>query len=91
MKAELALLKKEREILIAQVGELQAENTILTARLGKLGGGSLVAELKHEVGRAGRLRARSLGSNGGSVRKASSRSQSSMAEGKENVKETVVP
>jgi hypothetical protein len=76
MKSELALLKKEREILITQVGELQAENTVLTAKLGKLGGGNLVAELRHEAGRAGRLRARSLG-NGGST-------------GRENVKEAVV-
>ncbi|KAI9785168.1 MAG: hypothetical protein M1839_000806 [Geoglossum umbratile] len=88
MKAELNLLRKEREILITQVGELQAENTALTARLGKLGGGDLVAELKQEVGRAGRLRARSLGggSNGGLTRKASSRGQAPETEGKENVK-----
>ncbi|KAH0563541.1 hypothetical protein GP486_001897 [Trichoglossum hirsutum] len=76
MKAELALLKKEREILIAQVGELQAENTVLTAKLGKLGGGNLVAELKNEVGRAGRLRARSLGNSGPT--------------GRENMKEAVI-
>jgi Protein of unknown function (DUF3074) len=87
MKAELTLLRKEREILITQVGELQAENTALTARLGKLGGGDMVAELKQEVGRGGRLRARSLGgSNGGPAKKTISRSPVPESEGKENVK-----
>ncbi|KAI9770115.1 MAG: hypothetical protein M1840_003565 [Geoglossum simile] len=87
MKAELTLLRKEREILITQVGELQAENTALTARLGKLGGGDVIAELKQEVGRGGRLRARSLGgSNGGPARRTSSRSLAPGPEGKENVK-----
>ncbi|KIX95856.1 uncharacterized protein Z520_08564 [Fonsecaea multimorphosa CBS 102226] len=34
-RAELELLKKEQELLTRQIGELQRENTALTARIGK--------------------------------------------------------
>ncbi|KAI9740702.1 MAG: hypothetical protein M1818_004667 [Claussenomyces sp. TS43310] len=36
-RTELERLRKERDILDKQVGEMQAENTALTAKLGKLG------------------------------------------------------
>ncbi|KAL2415631.1 hypothetical protein ABEF95_003757 [Exophiala dermatitidis] len=39
-RAELDLLKKEQEIYIRQIGELQKENTMLVARIGKLEGSS---------------------------------------------------
>ncbi|RDL40698.1 Bet v1-like protein [Venustampulla echinocandica] len=65
-KAELNLLRKENDILRTQVGELQAENTALAAKLGRFGmqGDDLMREVKQEVGKGGRLRASSLKSTG---------------------------
>ncbi|TVY52936.1 Reticulocyte-binding protein 2-like protein a, partial [Lachnellula suecica] len=42
IKAEVGLLRQEKDILRSQVGDLQAENTALAAKLGKLGGGDEV-------------------------------------------------
>lgn len=60
-KAEVGVLRKEKEILRGQVGDLQAENTALAAKIGKLGGGDEVLRaVREEVGKGGRLRASSL-------------------------------
>ncbi|TVY37188.1 Reticulocyte-binding protein-like protein [Lachnellula subtilissima] len=48
VKAEVELLRKEKEILRNQVGDLQAENTALAAKLGKLGGGDEILRLVRE-------------------------------------------
>ncbi|EHK99258.1 putative Reticulocyte-binding protein 2 like protein a [Glarea lozoyensis 74030] len=62
VKAENEMLRKEKDILRGQVGDLQAENTTLAARVGKLGaqGEEVLREVRQEVGKAGRLRASSL-------------------------------
>jgi hypothetical protein len=62
VKAEVSLLKKEKDILRLQVGELQAENTTLAVRVGRLGtkGEEVLREVREEVGKSGRLRASSL-------------------------------
>jgi hypothetical protein len=60
-KAEVRVLRKEKEILRGQVGDLQAENTALVAKIGKLGGGDEVLKsIREDVGKGGRLRASSL-------------------------------
>jgi hypothetical protein len=56
MKAEVGVLRKEKQIMLEQVGALQAENTALAAMVGKMG----LKEVKDEVGRAGRVRASSM-------------------------------
>lgn len=58
----MSVLRKEKEILRLQVGELQAENTTLAARIGKLGikGEEVLREVREEIGKSGRLRASSL-------------------------------
>ncbi|KAL3428429.1 reticulocyte-binding protein 2 like protein a [Phlyctema vagabunda] len=60
--AEVALLRKEKDILRSQVGDLQAENTALAARLGRLGvqGDQVLREVRAEVDKAGRFRASSI-------------------------------
>jgi len=62
VKAEVGVLKKEKEILRSQVGDLQAENTALAAKIGKLGaqGEGVLREVRQEVAKSGRLRASSL-------------------------------
>lgn len=60
-RSELELLKKEQEIYMRQIGELQKENTTLMARLGKLDGSSL--SMDNAVG-ANRLRALTIGHEG---------------------------
>jgi len=62
LKAEVGVLRKEKDILRGQVGDLQAENTALAARVGKLGsqGEQVLMDVRAEVGRTGRLRASSL-------------------------------
>lgn len=66
-KAEVALLRKEKEILRGQVGDLQAENTALAARIGRLGpqGEEVLHDARLEVGRSSRTRAGSLRSSNG--------------------------
>lgn len=61
-KAERDLLRKERELLRVQVGELQAENTMLAARLGKLGeaGEKVLKDVRDGVSTAGRSRTSSI-------------------------------
>ena len=56
IKAEVSVLRKERQIMLEQVGALQAENTALAAKVGRMG----LLEVKDEVGRMGRARASSL-------------------------------
>ncbi|KAH8595850.1 hypothetical protein B0O99DRAFT_511145 [Bisporella sp. PMI_857] len=62
LKAEVELLRKEKGILRGQVGDLQAENTALAAKLGRLGtqGELLLKEVRDQVGKSGRTRANSL-------------------------------
>lgn len=60
VKAEVSLLRKEKDILRMQVGDLQAENTALAARVGRLGGEDALRTVRDEVVRGGRLRANSL-------------------------------
>lgn len=62
VRAEVVVLRKEKEILRGQVGDLQAENTALAARVGRLGlqGEEVLREAREEVVRGNRLRATSL-------------------------------
>lgn len=62
LTAEVQLLRKEKDLLRGQVGDLQAENTALAARVGRLGmqGEEVLKDVRAEVGRGGRLRASSL-------------------------------
>ncbi|KAH6681624.1 hypothetical protein B0J14DRAFT_679632 [Halenospora varia] len=62
LKAEVGVLRKEKDILRGQVGELQAENTALAAKVGRLGsqGEEVLREVREEVSKGGRLRASSL-------------------------------
>lgn len=63
-KAEVEVLRKEKELLRTQVGDLQAENTALAAKLGKLGGGDeILRAVREEVEKGGRLRTSSLRSS----------------------------
>ena len=60
-KAEVGVLRKEKEILRSQVGDLQAENTALAARVGRMAQGEeVLREVRQEVGKSGRMRATSL-------------------------------
>jgi regulator of replication initiation timing len=77
LRAELSVLRKEKSIMLEQVGSLQAENTALAARVGKMG----LQEIKEEVGKGGRSRSSSLK---GLARAATYRSSSSSGE-KENL------
>ena len=50
IKEELEVVRKERDILRNQVGDLQKENTALVAKMGKLdGGGGFLREVKAEI------------------------------------------
>ena len=62
LRAANVVLQKEKEGLKMQVGELQKENTLLAARVGKLGGKGeeILREVKDEVGKGGRSRSSSL-------------------------------
>ena len=62
VKADNEVLRMEREILRGQVGNLQAENTSLAARIGKLGvqGEEVLKEVRQQLGKTERLRASSL-------------------------------
>lgn len=61
-RAERNVLRKEKDILRLQVGELQAENTAFAVRIGRMGtqGEDILREVRQEVGKSGRLRASSL-------------------------------
>ena len=82
-RAEISVLRKERSIMLQQVGELQAENTALAAKVGRMG----LLEVKDEVGRTGRVRATSLK---GLKRASSYRTTGSQEKDKENLS-TAVP
>ena len=56
IKAEVGVLRKEKQIMLEQIGALQAENTALAAKVGRMG----LLEAKDEVGKRGRSRASSL-------------------------------
>jgi flagellar biosynthesis GTPase FlhF len=77
LKAEVGVLKKERQIMNEQVGALQAENTALAAKVGRMG----LLEIKDEVGKTGRARANSLK---GVTRASSFKTTSSGEKDKEN-------
>lgn len=82
-RAELELVKKERDLLRSQVGDLQAENTALAARVGRLGaqGEEVLREVRSDMGKSGRMRAGSLK---GLQRTTSYRSSGSSEKDKEN-------
>merc|ERR1711964_333027 len=84
VKAELSILRKEKEILRGQVGDLQAENTALAVKVGRLGpqGEEVLRDVRAEAGRTGRLRASSLK---GITRAPSYRSTSSGEKATENI------
>ncbi|KAI9645849.1 hypothetical protein NHQ30_005284 [Ciborinia camelliae] len=67
LKAEIEVLRREKEVLKDQVGSVQRENTLLVGRLGKLGipGEDMLREVREELmGKvAGRRRASSMGSH----------------------------
>lgn len=70
VKAERDILKVERDLLRKAMADLQAENTALTARVGKLGatGEAVLRDVKEKISSGGRLRAASLKSLGSSSR-----------------------
>ena len=62
-RERVGYLERENEVLRDQVGDLQKENTALVARLGKMEGGSgILANVRNEMGKEGRNRASSKGS-----------------------------
>lgn len=62
IRAEVLVLRKEKDLLRNQVGDLQAENTALAAKLGRLGsqGEEVLKEVRQDVGKGGRNRGASL-------------------------------
>lgn len=67
LKAEIEVLRREKEVLRAQVGSVQRENTLLVGRLGRLGapGEDVLREVREELAGkgAGRKRGSSMGSH----------------------------
>ncbi len=60
-RQELDVMKQERDILSDQAGALERENTLLVARLGKIGEGrSVLQEVQAEVASGSRSRSSSL-------------------------------
>jgi hypothetical protein len=74
IKAERDILKVERDLLRKAMADLQAENTALAARVGKLGaaGEAVLRDVREEISSGGRLRAVSLKGLGSGGSKASS-------------------
>ena len=74
VKAERDILKVERDLLRKTMADLQAENTALAARVGKLGaaGEAVLRDVREEISSGGRLRAASLKGLGTANSKASS-------------------
>ncbi|KAF7937127.1 uncharacterized protein EAE98_001441 [Botrytis deweyae] len=74
LRAEIEVLKREREVLRDQVGSVQRENTLLVGRMGRLGipGEEVLREVREELTGnlkgAGRKRGSSMGSASGSQR-----------------------
>ena len=58
VRAEVLVLRKEKEIMKGQVAELQAENTALAIKVGRMGmaGEDLLRDFKEEMGKQGRGR-----------------------------------
>lgn len=73
-KAERDILKVERDLLRKAMADLQAENTALAARVGKLGatGEAVLRDVREEISSGGRLRAASVRGLGSGGSKASS-------------------
>lgn len=69
VRLELDVVRKERDILGAQVRDLQRENTALVARIGKLGGEGKdlvrLVKMEDEAGGGGRSRSGSGSGSGG--------------------------
>ncbi|KAF7949266.1 hypothetical protein EAE96_008433 [Botrytis aclada] len=74
LRAEIEVLKREREVLRDQVGSVQRENTLLVGRMGRLGipGEEILKEVREELmgnlKGTGRKRGSSMGSASGSQR-----------------------
>ncbi|THV55096.1 hypothetical protein BGAL_0014g00260 [Botrytis galanthina] len=74
LRAEIEVLKREREVLRDQVGSVQRENTLLVGRMGRLGipGEEVLREVREELTGnlkgTGRKRGSSMGSASGSQR-----------------------
>ncbi|KAK6605291.1 hypothetical protein H4I95_05097 [Botrytis cinerea] len=74
LRAEIEVLRREREVLRDQVGSVQRENTLLVGRMGRLGipGEELLREVREELTGnlkgTGRKRGSSMGSASGSQR-----------------------
>ena len=63
-RERVGYLERENEVLRNQLGDLQRENTTLVARLGKIdGGNTILANVRVELGKEGRARASSKGSD----------------------------
>lgn len=80
LRADVAKLTKERQEFQTLIGELQAENTVLAAKLGRLalGGDDIVKEIREQVAKSGRQRAgslKSLAKTGGSFKSSNSGEQ----------------
>ncbi|RDW71252.1 hypothetical protein BP6252_07815 [Coleophoma cylindrospora] len=62
IRAEVLVLRKEKDLMRDQIGDLQAENTVLAAKLGRLGpqGEEVLKEARQDVGKGGRKRGASL-------------------------------
>lgn len=86
VKAERDILKVERNLLRKTMADLQAENTALAARVGKLGaaGEAVLRDVKEEVSSGDRLRAASLRGLGSNSRPSSLRSLEIGSSQKEN-------
>lgn len=67
LKAEIEVLRREKEVLRDQVGRVQRENTLLVGRMGRLGipGQEMLREVREEL--SGGFKGRKRGSSMGSV------------------------
>lgn len=74
LKADIEVLKREREVLRDQVGSIQRENTLLVGRLGRLGvsGEDMLREVREELAGKGSPARRRRGSSMGSHRSVAS-------------------
>ncbi|KAJ8065144.1 hypothetical protein OCU04_005857 [Sclerotinia nivalis] len=74
LRAEIEVLRREKQVLRDQVGSVQRENTLLVGRLGRLGvpGEEMLREVREELSGGsspkGRVRGSSMGSASGSQR-----------------------
>jgi len=56
-RSQLELYRKENELLVDQIESLQRENTMLTGKVGKLGGSEAIKSVQDEIAGLGRKRA----------------------------------